>query len=436
MVKSMKKIPLNSKNFNPLKRDPNGAKVQRVWISDYKGLGIDLGKTKKTFIYKFKSPVTNKFRILTIESFTYTQTIDEDVVMDVEEDYLTVRKQIRSGVDPLELKAQEREQRQQEELEAKQAKQAELAQAKQQEYSLNRAFDAYTNHRLFKSEIALSTQNAYLANYKTHIAPVFGKTPLSDIEPYAINNFLDGLRDAACNTAICVLKRIQKVAIRGGRIRKPFIFDVDRRTTAKRTRMIEDLPAFLEWLQDNKEYQSYKNALHAQLLYGTRAMEMYALEWQEVDYDNQILNISWERVKNRRIALKQYEPLVLPLMPAMTNILEQQKGLSKKYVFPMLSKDCSADNALVHRLLSKSPFKLSSHDVRRSTATFLRNELRCTVDEIDLILDHSVGTVNQSYIHGTPVELKRRVLSKWHTYLTEIMSEDITPIKTVSGGAS
>ena len=67
----MKKATLSAKLFNSLKRDINGSKSQIIWFSDYKGLGVDLGKTKNTFIYKFKSPTTSKFRILSIEYHSY-----------------------------------------------------------------------------------------------------------------------------------------------------------------------------------------------------------------------------------------------------------------------------------------------------------------------------------------------------------------------------
>lgn len=74
----MKKITLSAKGFNALKRNPSGPKVQRIWISDLKGLGVDLGKMKKSFILKYKSPENDKQRILSIESYSYQQTLDKN----------------------------------------------------------------------------------------------------------------------------------------------------------------------------------------------------------------------------------------------------------------------------------------------------------------------------------------------------------------------
>jgi len=296
-------------------------------------------------------------------------------------------------------------------------------------YTLNRAFDSYTKNRLFTHDIAPNTQESYLLCYRKHIAPVLGSVPLADIKPVMIYDFLDSLRDAACNLSIVVLQRIQKVAIRAGKIEAPFCFDVDRRVIRKRNDMIEDLPAFLEFLHTD-QYRSYKNALKAQLLYGTRANEIYQIEWSEVEED--VINIDCSRVKNRRVALKQTDPLVIPILPMMADILQEQRGLSTRFVFPMLSKDRPTDNNIIFTFLKSNGFKFSSHSIRRTVTTLLRNELGATVDDVNIITDHSLGAVNQAYMIGSPVETKRRILSKWHSYLTEIMNPGVTIIKAAN----
>ncbi len=58
------------------------------------------------------------------------------------------------------------------------------------------------------------------------------------------------------------------------------------------------------------------------------------------------------------------------------------------------------NNSQAFPMFKRAGFNLSSHDIRRTVASLLRNELRATVDDIGLILDHSVGSVNQSLIHG------------------------------------
>ena len=67
---TMNKFKFTPAGFNSLKRDPSGTKVQHVWAKDFRGLGADLGKTKKSLIYRYKSPESGKFRIMTLDSFT------------------------------------------------------------------------------------------------------------------------------------------------------------------------------------------------------------------------------------------------------------------------------------------------------------------------------------------------------------------------------
>ncbi|MCU7939821.1 MAG: hypothetical protein KZQ64_07620 [gamma proteobacterium symbiont of Bathyaustriella thionipta] len=254
-----------------------------------------------------------------------------------------------------------------------------------------------------------------------------GKNPLNEINMDMVNELLDSLADGPCNIAISVLKRTQKVALKYKKktgLNVPFIFDTDRRKMGKRTRKVEDLPGFISFLQDNERYKSYKNAMMAQLLYGTRAQELNELKWCEVKGD--IIQVPWQRLKTKHIADKPNhddDDLILPVMPAMKNILDQQKGFSDIFVFPQLNNDRPMSNGCGYITLGRSNFKNSSHDIRRTVASRLRVELNATVDDIDLILNHSVGTVNDSYIQGTPLERKRKILSIWHNYIDSLMTE-------------
>lgn len=64
-------------------------------------MGIDLDKTKKSFIYKFKSPVTGKYRIITLDNFSCSQNLDENQIDNIVDDYYQLRRKIRNGLAPL-----------------------------------------------------------------------------------------------------------------------------------------------------------------------------------------------------------------------------------------------------------------------------------------------------------------------------------------------
>jgi len=115
----MHTVELSPKVINSLKRDPAGPKSQRRWFPELRGLGIDLGKSKRSFILKYKSPITDKFRIIAIESYGNDQVITEDDLEDVREDHSALRKKIRASIDPLLEKEEAREAHKQAELAAK-----------------------------------------------------------------------------------------------------------------------------------------------------------------------------------------------------------------------------------------------------------------------------------------------------------------------------
>lgn len=104
----MKKIYLSAKNFNSLHRDPCGAKSQRVWTKEFRGLGINLGEAKKSLIYKYKSPKTDKFRIIVLDSFNYEQQLDEDQIDQLVALHYDIKTKVRAGIDPLDEKEQAR----------------------------------------------------------------------------------------------------------------------------------------------------------------------------------------------------------------------------------------------------------------------------------------------------------------------------------------
>lgn len=157
--------PENTKELNSLKRDPDGAKSQRIWFSNHKNLGLDLGRTKKSFFYKYKSPLGGKFMIYTFKSFTNTEVIDKVVVKAVLLLYMTVDNQVTmSGLDPLALRDEEREKRAKEKADTSAADKVDKALVEKREHTLNDAFDVYCNHMLFKDKLAPSTPGARVDN--------------------------------------------------------------------------------------------------------------------------------------------------------------------------------------------------------------------------------------------------------------------------------
>lgn len=201
----MLKFTLNEENtseLNAQKRDPEGSRSQRVWFSNHKGLGLDLCQTKKSFFYKYKSPITGKFRVYTFKSFNNDEEIDPIILQSLMILFRTVSRQVSEGLDPKAMREVVQVEKRKVKTEALEAKKAADKLSELRKYTLNNAFDDYTQHRLFKDQIAASTQQVYLRAFNNHISPALGKMPLIDLEVGDIEDFLDSLVDSTCN--ICI----------------------------------------------------------------------------------------------------------------------------------------------------------------------------------------------------------------------------------------
>jgi len=159
------------------------------------------------------------------------------------------------------------------------------------------------------------------------------------------------------------------------------------------------------------------------------------MRWEEVDFERGVINIPWQRVKGRSIKRKVLHPLQLPIMPVMQQVLEEQKGLSETFVFPQLTKDASMTINVASNRLRRSGLNFSTHDIRRTVATTLEDMDGVSLEDVDIVLDHAIQGVNKSYVkRKNLLERKRKILSKWHTYLSGLVNTSITTIKAVSGG--
>jgi len=204
----MNKFNLNAKKFNALQRDPAGAKVQRHRTHEFRGLGVDLGKSKKSIVYRYKSPETGKFRIVTLDSYSYAQELDAELIDHIVSDHYQLKDKIRAGIDPLEIKNKERQQRKQAAIEAKEAQKL----AEEQEYTVNRAFDDYCQDDMFTESIADNTRLLYVCCFNHSIAPILGKHPLKDLKRMDIKRLIDTLSKSQRNLAISIFAKIQEVS--------------------------------------------------------------------------------------------------------------------------------------------------------------------------------------------------------------------------------
>jgi integrase len=162
------------------------------------------------------------------------------------------------------------------------------------------------------------------------------------------------------------------------------------------------------------------------LMTGARLNEIARLQWSELTDDGLAITLSGARTKNGR-------PFQLPLAPMARAIIEAQPRLGP-YIFSTTqgvrpvsgwSKvkarlDCAMGDLPAWRL----------HDLRRTTATMLAEELDVRIEITEAILNHisgKKGGIAGVYVRSEFRAQKRQALEGWALYLLALLDSEWHP---------
>jgi len=306
--------------------------------------------------------------------------------------------QLRSGVDPHTLERDKL---------ALEAKQEALEAACS--VTLQKVIDDYFRSRPIKSE----------ACYRKVLKSVFGDwftTPIRDIsrqdieDRYRIVAFKDDHKPQAAK-AMRYLSAVMNFAkaelIEGQPLLASNPVDVlsDKkvdRTVKPRDHYIpkEKLDSVIHAIL-NECTVTARDLLLLELFTGLRDSEAKQIEWSNVDFKTKVLTIP--ETKNGKPHAIGMGKLVL----AMMHHRKSDRG-NQKYVFPNragLGPLGSIRKQLL-RVHRKAGFIFTHHDLRRTFATLLSDELNIPADIIGRLLNHSPkGVTERHYIDGNPKKL-------------------------------
>jgi integrase len=134
---------------------------------------------------------------------------------------------------------------------------------------------------------------------------------------------------------------------------------------------------------------------------GLRLNEPLKMTWQQVDFEQQLYTI---------IDTKNGKPLTLPMTERIETILTRRfKKLANisSYVFPQRSNNNkpATMNRVCERISKLSGIQFTAHDLRRTTATGLK-ELGYSIEDIGRILNHARTGVTDQYIQTSTEHLR------------------------------
>lgn len=155
------------------------------------------------------------------------------------------------------------------------------------------------------------------------------------------------------------------------------------------------------------------------LLHGTRIGETTNARWDAFDFNTALWRIPASDTKTKK-------PHVLPLSPIAIEWLKayrryQYRNNRSKYLFPQKSNKRKPQSANVSSRLISSIGKgeWTAHDIRKyARSNWLENGVDYLIGE--LLLNHSLSKLDQSYIQTTAMNLCREALVQWGDSLVEL----------------
>lgn len=185
---------------------------------------------------------------------------------------------------------------------------------------------------------------------------------------------------------------------------------------------ISEFPAFIERMDRYHGNLIIKSALQFMTITFVRTAELRLMEWDEIDFENQLWRIPAEKMK---MAL----PHIVPLSKQAIEILELIRPITgiKQYVFYNYStaKPISSNALLCAIRTMGYQGKMTGHGFRGLASTTL-HEQGYMHDAIEVQLAHTVGNaVSQAYNHAQHMDYRIKMMQEWSDFIDSLRNNVI-----------
>jgi integrase len=259
----------------------------------------------------------------------------------------------------------------------------------------------------------------------TYVAPIFGKTPVQDIDIDLVMKVIEPIWNTKTETARRIRGRIEVIldwakvrGFRSGENPARWRGQMDQLLPA-RSKLnsvkhhaalpYSELPDFMDTLRAIPGDSAA--ALEFLILTAARTSEVIYAKWAEVDFKKKLWTIPGARMKSRR------EHRV-PLSSAAIEVLKRMENRKGEYVFPGRSPDAPLSNmALLMTLGRMNRADITAHGFR---STFRDWAAECTNfpnEMVEMALAHVIeGKTEAAYRRGDLLEKRRQLMDTWGDY--------------------
>ncbi|MDD3266518.1 MAG: tyrosine-type recombinase/integrase [Burkholderiales bacterium] len=162
--------------------------------------------------------------------------------------------------------------------------------------------------RVDAGTLAIATLQGYEYMINLHLIPSFGHLDINEVTPFVIEKFISNLKmsKGRTKTILIPMRIIMKKAKRNGVITEnPFDnIDDDVRLTCANKSSYEVKPFSLEEINlilEACNHLSVKNLIQTGFWTGMRIGELFALEWSDINFINEIIKVTKSQTINKQI---------------------------------------------------------------------------------------------------------------------------------------
>lgn len=264
-----------------------------------------------------------------------------------------------------------------------------------------------------KTNNRASVQKEKFTTLRIHLVPSFGHLPLKDItnkliEEYKLAKLESGLSPKTINNHISILRTCLSYAVEWGELEK-----------LPRVKQLKCKPMVINFLNEDECQQvlTGKNELLMRdmvllaLRTGMRIGELIALTWQDIDFENKLINIQRSIVDGKIGVPKSNRIRFIPLTNEMTSLFKNRPKFGP-YVFHNNSGKPLTDHQVyggLKRLCKETGVReFGWHALRHTFASQLVSK-NVSLHTVQKLMGHSTITMTEHYAHLAPSSLQDAV---------------------------
>ena len=379
-----------------------------------RGLYLQVSRTgTKSWIFRYKSPVTSKQREMGIGSLEVVSLAEARKIA------VETRLQLLKGIDPI----NERKRIKQDNL-LKQAKTMTFEEAAEQCIVSKKPEWKNVKHT-----------KQWSNTLKTYAYPVFGKLPISELSTDLVLKALDPIWLSKTETASRIRQRIETVWD-WARARNYVEGENPARLRGHLDKLLAN-PAKVKKVKHHPAvpykdiYLVIKNlreligntslALEFMILTATRTGEVRGAKWQEINLNDAVWTIPEDRMKTQR---EQRVPLSIRAIDILKSLKSNHNPEDFIFMGGKIGRGLS-DGAMLVLLKKMKIGAYTPHGFRSTFRDWAAEEAHQFSNEtVELALSHTIRNKTEAaYRRGDQLERRRELMNEWNKYIEKSLSK-------------